>query len=89
MQLDDGANTAYVLIWEPNGFDHLNFYWNIEGDILGFAERIYEHDAIGSKITIGTPDPTWDGDQLRIFIYNEENGLSTERRWTIEVSEGN
>ncbi|MEC7985906.1 MAG: hypothetical protein VX278_12140, partial [Myxococcota bacterium] len=86
---DVSENTAFVLVWEPDGFDNLNFYWNIEGELLGFSEPLFQENAFGSKITIQNPDPTWNNDELSVFIFNDESGLSTERKWTINIIEGN
>ena len=83
------VNKAYVLLLEPDGLDIYNFYWNIDGELLGTAERIFNGTTVGSKLTINDPEPSWDGDTLVVFIYNVENSTSTERRWTINLTEGN
>ena len=48
----DEANKAYVLVWEPDGFDNLNFYWNIEGELLGFAEPLFEENTVNKPLCI-------------------------------------
>ena len=85
------SNKAFICVKDTGDRSTIEFLWNIGGEYLGLAENIEgtTSNFLCSEINIPNPDSSWDGKDLRVRIYNLENGLFASRTWTIEIVEGN
>ena len=89
MRLDQNLSTnkAFVYVYYSDSLDNIDFRWRIGPNILSSEYIPPDGIAVGSEVNIPEPDPSWNGQNLFVFVF--DSGSSVSRSWPIEVIEGN
>lgn len=89
MRLDQNPNTnkAFVYVYYSDSLNNIDFRWRIGPNILSSEYIPPDGIAVGSEVNIPEPDPSWNGQNLFVFVF--DSGSSVSRSWPIEVIEGN
>ncbi|MAA80629.1 MAG: hypothetical protein CL916_15340 [Deltaproteobacteria bacterium] len=89
MRLDQNPNTnkAFVYVYYSDSLNNIDFRWRIGPNILSSEYIPPDGVAVGSEVNIPEPDPSWNGQNLFVFVF--DSGSSVSRSWPIEVIEGN
>ena len=89
MRLDQNPNTnkAFVYVYYSDSLNNIDFRWRIGPNILSSEYIPPDGIAVGSEVNIPDPDPSWNGQNLFVFVF--DSGSSVSRSWPIEVVEGN
>lgn len=89
MRLDQNPNTnkAFVYVYYSDSLNNIDFRWRIGPNILSSEYIPPDGVAVGSEVNIPQPDPSWNGQNLFVFVF--DSGSSVSRSWPIEVIEGN
>ena len=89
MRLDQNPNTnkAFVYVYYSDSLNNIDFRWRIGPNILSSDYIPPDGVAVGSEVNIPQPDPSWNGQNLFVFVF--DSGSSVSRSWPIEVIEGN